>query len=192
VCYKKLRKKIEEHDLEIVKKTQTDETDAEFRTQMLNLADDVKNMKDEIRSDISELNNKIESVSSSVHEIRQTSEENDRALSKRLESYESKNDQIDLKIDAVRDNVIMMIESDKESNCSFITIEYYNAIYRGYIEVYVLQAVERRYERYLQENGDSFIANLMEELRKLPHEPPKPQKKKTTRSKKAQSETTDD
>jgi DNA-binding protein YbaB len=72
----------------------------------------------------------------------------------------------------IYNNLNMVIESDKESNRLSIVSSYYDAMEKGYIEVYLLQALEYRYERYLDENGDSFIENLMVELRKLPHEPP--------------------
>ena len=176
---------MKEHDYEIRKKTKEDTNDVDFKNQMIELAQDFKVMKKDISKDISDLNKKIETVSSSVEEIRQISDKRDENLSKQLESYGMKHDQIDSKIDTLHDNMNMMIESDKENNRSFITLEYYNAIDKGYIPVYVLQAVECRYERYLQENGDSFIANLMEEMRKLPHEPPK--KKTTTRRKKTET-----
>lgn len=79
-------------------------------------------------------------------------------------------------------NLNMMIESDKEGNRLSIVSEYYNAMEKGYIEVYLLQALEYRYERYLEENGDSFIENLMKELRRLPHEPhKKPTRKKSNK-----------
>ena len=70
-------------------------------------------------------------------------------------------------------NLNMVIESDKESNRLSIVSTYYDAMEKGYIEVYLLQALEYRYERYLDENGNSFIENLMKELRRLPHESPK-------------------
>lgn len=73
----------------------------------------------------------------------------------------------------IYNNLNMMIESDKESNRLSIVSTYYSAMEKGYIEVYLLQALEYRYERYLEENGDSFIENLMKELRGLPHEPVK-------------------
>ena len=75
------------------------------------------------------------------------------------------------KQDIISGNVQLLIESDKESNRSFITLEYYKAIEKGYIEVYTMQAIEYRYEKYLQEHGDSFINGLMKELRELKHEP---------------------
>lgn len=79
---------------------------------------------------------------------------------------------VEMKTD-IYNNLNMMIESDKESNRLSIVSTYYSATEKGYIEVYLLQALEYRYERYLEENGDSFIENLMKELRSLPHEPTK-------------------
>ena len=87
-----------------------------------------------------------------------------------METYEESNNRINVKIDTLHDNMNMLIDSDKEGIRSFITMQYYEAIDKGYIEIYKLEALECRYEKYLKENGDSFIAKLVEELRTLPHQ----------------------
>ena len=41
-----------------------------------------------------------------------------------------------------------------------------------WIDDYSLDCIERRYKHYIDEGGNSFIGQLMIEIRKLPHQPP--------------------
>ena len=92
-------------------------------------------------------------------------------MMQKLSNYEESHQRINKKIDVLHDNMDLILESDREDIRSFITIQYYNAVEKGYIEMYVMEALEHRYEKYLKENGDSFIANLMNEMRKMKHQP---------------------
>lgn len=159
ICYKKLKKKIEEHDSKIVQTAESNTNEEEFKNDMKELAKTVKNMADQ-----------LEAVSTQVNDVKTNSESIDASILKKMETYEESNNRINAKIDTLHDNMNMLIDSDKESIRSFITIQYYEAINKGYIEIYKLEALECRYEKYLKENGDSFIAKLVEELRTLPHQ----------------------
>ena len=151
ICYKKLKKKIEEHDSKIVQTAESNTNEEEFKNDMKELAKTVKNMADRL-------------------DVKANSESIDASILKKMETYEESNNRINVKIDTLHDNMNMLIDSDKEGIRSFITMQYYEAIDKGYIEIYKLEALECRYEKYLKENGDSFIAKLVEELRTLPHQ----------------------
>lgn len=170
--YKALKKQIADHDTEILKKAEEGRVDNEFKDEMLELAANLKNMKTDFSSTIDNLNQQMEALSKTVSEIKEASDESDTTLVKKMNQYETRQEEINAKIDAVHESMNLLIESDKESIRSFITLQYYECQEKGYIEVYVLQALEDRYEKYLIENGDSFIANLVKEMRKLPHVPP--------------------
>ena len=159
ICYKKLKKKIEEHDSKIVQTAESNTNEEEFKNDMKELAKTVKNMAD-----------RLEAVSTQVNDVKANSESIDASILKKMETYEESNNRINVKIDTLHDNMNMLIDSDKEGIRSFITMQYYEAIDKGYIEIYKLEALECRYEKYLKENGDSFIAKLVEELRTLPHQ----------------------
>ena len=161
VCYKKLKKKIEEHDTRIVRNAEETNDEKEFKTDMKELAKTVNDM-----------NEKLESLSNQVDEIKNKSDEMDKSILNKMALYEKSSERVNAKIDTLHDNMNMLIDSDKESIKSFITMQYYEAVSKKYIEVYTLEALECRYEKYLKENGDSFIAKLMEELRNLPHKAP--------------------
>jgi hypothetical protein len=77
----------------------------------------------------------------------------------------------DLKQDVrkIRLDVDDLIQSDKEDIKAFITNRYrYFAKTLGYIDEFSLNAIEVRYARYKKEGGNTFVDDLMTELRKIP------------------------
>lgn len=63
----------------------------------------------------------------------------------------------------------LLIDSDKDSIKSFITERHHYFCYeQKWIDDYSLDCIEKRYKHYEDEGGNSFIHDLMEELRKLP------------------------
>ena len=67
----------------------------------------------------------------------------------------------------------LLIESDKDDIKAFITREYhYFCEQKGWIDDYSMDCIERRYNHYLEERGNSFIAQLMEAIRALPRKKP--------------------
>ena len=75
-------------------------------------------------------------------------------------------------IQTLVDNVNLLIESDKDDIKAFITRQHHYFCYqKKWIDDYSLDCVERRYEHYEAEGGNSFIETLMDELRALPKQP---------------------
>lgn len=57
----------------------------------------------------------------------------------------------------------ILIESDKDSIKSYITKEHHYFCYQlGWIDDFSLDCIERRYQHYQDEGGNSFIGNFME------------------------------
>lgn len=92
----------------------------------------------------------------------------DGTLSKIIESQE----QLSKEIKKMNDTVEILIHSDKDDIKSFVTKEYHHFMAQGWIDDYSLDCIERRYTHYVDEGGNSFIGQLMTEIRKLPHQPP--------------------
>lgn len=166
--YKITKKFFKDHDDEVSIKTKKDNSDKEFKREMLELVKTVNTMQNNIDT----LESKIDDLTKNITETENKSKDSDEVIVSRIDTYEEHQIVLHDKLDKLSESINLMIESDKESIRSFITIEYYKAVNQKYIEVYVLQAIEYRYEKYLQEHGDSFISTLMEELRKLPHTSP--------------------
>jgi hypothetical protein len=72
------------------------------------------------------------------------------------------------------DKVNILMDSDKDDIKAWITKEHHYFCYqKGWIDDYSLDCLERRYAHYKEENGNSFIKDLVEEVRNLPKQPPK-------------------
>ena len=91
----------------------------------------------------------------------------DDTLSKIIESQE----QLSKEIKKINDIVKILIYSDKDDIKSFVTKEYHHFMAQGWIDDYSLDCIEKRYTHYVDEGGNSFIGQLMTEIRKLPHQP---------------------
>lgn len=68
----------------------------------------------------------------------------------------------------------LLIDSDKDDIKSFITRQHHYFCYKiGWIDDFSLDCVEKRYQHYADEGGNSFIEGFMDELRALPKQEPK-------------------
>lgn len=73
----------------------------------------------------------------------------------------------------ITEKINLLIESDKDDIKSYITKEHHTFCYdKEWIDDYSLDCIERRYSHYKEEGGNSFVKDLMEELRRLPKHPP--------------------
>ena len=69
----------------------------------------------------------------------------------------------------LKDTVNLLISSDKDDIKAWITEKHHYFCYDlGYIDDYNLDCMEKRYAHYLDEHGNSFIGELMDEVRALP------------------------
>ena len=76
-------------------------------------------------------------------------------------------------IDNLSDQIHILLESDKDDIKAWITREHHYFCYqKGWIDDYSLDCLERRYEHYKEENGNSFVSELVNEVRALPKQPP--------------------
>lgn len=69
--------------------------------------------------------------------------------------------------------VQLLIDSDKDDIKAFLTRQHHYFCYqKQWIDDYSLECIERRYNHYKEEGGNSFIKGFMEEIRALPKTPP--------------------
>ena len=77
-------------------------------------------------------------------------------------------------IDKIIEKINLLIASDKDDIKSFITREHHYFCYqKGWIDDYSLDCIEKRYQHYNDEGGNSFVKGLMNEIRELPKRPSK-------------------
>ena len=72
-------------------------------------------------------------------------------------------------IETIQSKMNLLIESDKDDIKAWITEKHHFYCYQQkYIDDYTLDCLEKRFSHYEVEGGNSFVHNLMEELRALP------------------------
>ena len=75
-------------------------------------------------------------------------------------------------INKLTEKIEMLIDSDKDDIKSFITKEYHYFVeQKGWIDKFSFDCIEKRFNHYRDEGGNSFIEDLMSELRQLPKQP---------------------
>ena len=63
----------------------------------------------------------------------------------------------------------MLIESDKADIKAYITEKHHYFVYeKKWIDVHSLDSLEKRFQHYEKEGGNSFVKGLMSEIRQLP------------------------
>lgn len=75
-------------------------------------------------------------------------------------------------ISSLANKIDLLVMSDRDAIKAFITHQHHYFCYqKKWIDDYSLDCIERRYAHYKEEQGNSFIDGLMEELRNLPKKP---------------------
>lgn len=107
-----------------------------------------ENVHDELKNEIKTLNNDLKA---GLKEIYQTVDENKKTQEK------------------MQKTINLLVESDKDDIKSWITERHHYFCYeKGYIDDYNLDCMEKRFKHYIDEHGNSFVEELMEEVRHLP------------------------
>lgn len=93
-------------------------------------------------------------------------------IDNQIQKYDDLLTNLTSSVDELRKETQLLISSDKDAIKAFITEKHHYFCYtQKWIDDYSLDVLERRYEHYVDEQGNSFVKDLMEELRDLPHAP---------------------
>ena len=178
-----VKKKYDDHIAEkLLKETEEKEfkkTMQQMVSQVSSIQSDLTDLSTKYDNSITEINSKIDDVWSAVIESQKDSKEGDVVLENQIKSYEEVLDNLSIKLSNMDEKTTMLIDSDKEEIKSFIIDKYYQAKNDGYIELHVLQGLELRFAKYLQENGNTYVGRLMNAIRKMPNDPPSQPRPKT-------------
>ena len=91
----------------------------------------------------------------------------------RLDSVDSRLDGMDLRMESAETRLQRLTESDMHDIKAWIVVQYHKYfVEQGWIDNYSAETIERRYEDYTQEGGNSYISVLIDRLRTLPMDPP--------------------
>lgn len=87
-------------------------------------------------------------------------------IMKSLQQQQKETDQI---LKNLTQKINLLIDSDRDDIRSYITREHHYFCYtKGWIDDFSLDCLEKRFQHYAQEGGNSFIQGFMNDLRKLP------------------------
>jgi hypothetical protein len=76
------------------------------------------------------------------------------------------------KIDKLTQMVELLLTSDRDNIKAYIVEKHHYFCYnRKWIDDYSMDCIEKKYETYKKENGNSYVGDLMKELRALPKQP---------------------
>ena len=90
-----------------------------------------------------------------------------------ITSLKANQENTDETLNCLSKKIDMLINSDKDDIKSYITRQHHYFCYQiGWIDDFSLDCVERRYQHYTDEGGNSFIEGFMNELRALPKQSP--------------------
>lgn len=141
-------------------------------TKVNSLENHVSEMKSQSEKSQKDTNRKIDELWDTVLQGQKTDASDKKLLTMKLSETNNQVDRITRIVESLNEKTSLLITSDKDSIKSVIIDKYYQALRDGYIEVRVLDNIEKSYEIYIQENGNTFIESLMQKLRKMPNEPP--------------------
>lgn len=89
----------------------------------------------------------------------------------KLEQFENlvkRQNQTDNDIKEIKQSLQMLIQSDRDDIKAWITEKHHYFCYeKKYIDDYTLDCIEKRYAHYTNEGGNSFVEDLMIDLREL-------------------------
>ena len=123
-------------------------TFVDWATSRINTQVKKANDHKEIQNQIQELNNTLKENLNEIHTLMNASKKNQEKM---------------------QDTINLLIESDKDDIKSWITEKHHYFCYeKGYIDDYNLDCMEKRYKHYVIEHGNSFVEELMNEIRALP------------------------
>lgn len=101
-------------------------------------------------------------------QIREHFKEND----EKIGELDSQLKEVKNNISAMLEKMDLLIDSDKDDIKAWITEKHHYFLKEKWIDDYSLDCIEKRYEHYVNENGNSYVKDLMTEIRRLPKQPP--------------------
>lgn len=172
------------------KKLAKDDAEKELKNQALqDTVNTMNNSVNVLQESINQLSNKnnqdnlalssrIDELHNKINNLEKTSNEGDSKLLSQLEKQNESIETTKVQVGDINKKTNLILESDKETKKSYITDKYYECKDKGFIEIHSLQTLEAIYSKYLEENGNTFIGSLMDEMRQMPHEINKANKEK--------------
>lgn len=110
----------------------------------------------------SDLVNQLASFNDQIQSLLKQEKE----LSENIKSFKKENETRFKEID---NKLNLLTQSDKDSIKSWIVEKHHFFIEQGWVDDFNMDAIEKRFTHYEQEGGNSYVHDLMMDLRKLPN-----------------------
>lgn len=123
------------------------------------------NKEQETKDEKQEILNEI----NKIHESMSKNEEEHKTITSCIEEMKEENKQMFSHQQEILD---MLVESDIDDIKSYIVKQYHAFSAQGWIDDFSMDVIEKRYEHYQKEGGNSYAKHLVERLRQLPDHPP--------------------
>ena len=112
--------------------------------------------------------------------LRQQQEEYRKQQTEALEKYVSLENKIysltediNEKVNNIESQLAQLTKSDMHDIKSWVVEKHHYLTAQGWVDDFTMDTIEKRFEDYKKENGNSYVAGLVSEIRELPHYPPK-------------------
>lgn len=135
------------------KQEETKETPLTKYDQMMKNLEEMSENLSRIQDSQDELIRNQESLRKELKDLKKTVDENYETTSSQIEYISNQCDFLKI--------------CDKEDKKAFITREYNYFTRLGEIDLFSKETIEKIYELYLKENGDTFVAGMMSQIRTL-------------------------
>lgn len=119
----------------------------------------------EIKDEKKEILDRLDELSEQISQQREESQQFSTQLEELRQEYRNVCQKQQKTLDS-------LIASDIEDIKSDIVKQYHRFIEKQWIDDFSMDAIERRFARYQEEGGNSYVHTLVEKLRQLPNEPP--------------------
>lgn len=127
--------------------------------------DEKTESNDEVISLLFVLQNEIKQMKETQQEMKSIQDD----LSSNISDIRSELSFTNKKMNKISESQEFLMESDKEDKKAFITREYNYFCGRvKSIDLYSKETIEKIYELYLKENGDTFVKGMVSSIRLLP------------------------
>ena len=124
--------------------------------------------KDKVRKKI----NKEKSDDKAEEKIISSLQEISSELTELTDEFEDHKDHINGVLNSYHDQLDILIQSDRDDIKADIVKQYHYFVEnKKWIDDFSLDTIERRYQHYKDEGGNSYIKGLMEKIRQLPNQP---------------------
>ena len=113
----------------------------------------------------------------SVLEKEEDTEEKYNELKNQLDTLMSEfhgfSQRMENKMENIDSQLIQLAQSDMHDIKSWMVEKHHQLIEAGWVDDFTMDTIEKRFDDYKKENGNSYVEGLVNEIRALPHHPPK-------------------